>query len=166
MSQVVPPEVFTPDELAQAAGVAPGVVSALLVTGELKPVPGTRFIAAADAVRAGRRLRTEAALLPVAAPSGILATAGRASTGERRIGLPAFATSFAHAALFLVLLWLTTLPADTAASDQAVDEPARLVFIVSPGPGGGGAVAGCATHFRPARSNAAASSVPGYRCRP
>jgi TonB family protein len=57
---------------------------------------------------------------------------------ERRVGLPAFASSLAHATLFVVLLWLTAAPADTAPSDEAVQEPTRLVFIMSPGPGGGG----------------------------
>jgi TonB family protein len=138
MSQVAPPDVYTADELAHAAGVPPGVVSALLLSGELRPVAGTRFISAADAVRVGRRLRAEAAVQPVSAPPGILATAGRGAAGDRRVGLPAFASSLAHVTLFVALLWLTAMPADTAATEDDLHEPARLVFIVSPGPGGGG----------------------------
>src|SRR2546423_7564104 len=138
MSQVAPPEVFTPDELARAAGVPLRDVEALLVSGDLRPVPGSGYISATDAVRIGRRLRLEAASRPIAPPSGILAAEGGEAVNERRVGLPAFASSLAHAALFVVLLLLTAAPADTASTDQTVHESTRLVFIVSPGPGGGG----------------------------
>src|SRR5262245_25391622 len=98
MSQVALPEAFTPDELAQAAGVARGTVEALVASGELRPISGTTFISTADAIRVGRRLRTDAASRPVPAPSGILAAAnGDAGPAERRVGLPAFASSLVHA---------------------------------------------------------------------
>jgi protein TonB len=139
MSQVTLPEVFTPDEVAQAAGVSLRAVEALVASGELRTIPGSGFIAATEAIRIGRELRTDAALQATAAPAGILAAAGDAASGsERRVGLPAFASSLAHATLFLLLLWLTAAPADSASSDEAVHEPTHLVFIVSPGPGGGG----------------------------
>ena len=139
MSQVQLPEVFTPDEVAQAAGVAPRLVQALVGSGELRTIPGSGYIAAADAIRVARRLRSDAASRATAPPADLFAAAGDAApTGERRVGLPAFASSLAHAALFLALLWLAAAPADSAPSDEAVHEPTHLVFIVSPGPGGGG----------------------------
>ena len=139
MSQVPLPEVFTPDEVAQAAGVAPRHVEALIGSGELRTIEGSRFVAAADAVQVGRRLRGDAALQATAAPAGILAATGDAVPhADRRVGLPAFASSLAHAALFVLLLWLTASPADSASSEEAVHEPTHMVFIVSPGPGGGG----------------------------
>ena len=139
MSHVTFPEVFTPDEVAQAAGVAPRLVEALVGSGELRTIPGSGYIAAADAVHVGRRLRADAAARATAAPADIFsAAADAAAATERRVGLPAFASSLAHATLFLGLLWLTAAPADSASSDEAVHEPTHLVFIVSPGPGGGG----------------------------
>lgn len=139
MSQVTLPEVFTPDEVAQAAGVAPRLVEALGGSGELRTIPGSGYIAAAEAIRVGRRLRSDAASLATAPPADLFAAASdAASANERRVGLPAFASSLAHATLFLALLWLTAAPADSAPSDEAVHEPTHLVFIVSPGPGGGG----------------------------
>jgi periplasmic protein TonB len=139
MSQVQLSEVFTLDELAQAAGVAPRFAEALVASGELRPIQGSAFFAASDAIRVGRRLRLDASSRPTPQPADIFAVSGdNAAVAERRVGLPAFASSLAHAALFVVLLWLTAAPADTASSDEAVEEPTRLVFIMTPGPGGGG----------------------------
>ena len=139
MSQVVLSEVFTPDEVAQAAGVPHRVVEALVGSGELRTVPGSGYIAAADAIRAGRFLRSAAGSPAAAGAAGMFAAAGdTAAVSERRVGLPAFASSIAHATLFLALLWLTAAPADSASSDEAIHEPTHLVFVVSPGPGGGG----------------------------
>ena len=152
MSQVTLPEVFTPDELAQAAGVEPRAVEALVASGELRTIPGSGYIAATDAIRAGRRLRTDAALHVTAPPADIFSTAGDAAAAtERRVGLPAFASSLAHASLFFALLWLTAAPADSASSDEAVHEPTHLVFIVSPGPGGGGGGGGLRNPLPPRR---------------
>ena len=61
MSQAVLPEVFTADEVARAARVDPAGVEGLIASGEVRPIPGTMFIAAHDALRIGRRLRAEAA---------------------------------------------------------------------------------------------------------
>ena len=138
MSEVSLPEVFTPDELARAAGVPSQWVDALVASGELRPVPGTVYISAADAIRAGRQLResagTAAAAMPIFATSAGILEAGE----RRRVGLPTFAASLVHATLFLALLWLTAAPADTAPSEESLREPTHLVFIVSPGTGGGG----------------------------
>ena len=138
MSEVSLPEVFTPDELARAAGVPPQWVDALLASGDLRPVAGTTYISAAGAIRAGRQLRESIGAVAAATPI-FAASAGVLGAGDlRRVGLPTFAASLVHATLFLALLWLTAAPADTAPSEESLREPTRLVFIVSPGPAGGG----------------------------
>lgn len=137
MSQVVLPEVFTPEEVARAVGVPTGAVNAFLASGEVRLIGGSAYISAADAMHIGRRLRAH---MPPThrAPAELFAAAGpRAVAGDRRVGLTAFASSLAHASLILALLWMTAAPADTAPSEEAV-QPTRLVYIVSPGPGGGG----------------------------
>ncbi|MSO45886.1 MAG: hypothetical protein EXQ59_03855 [Acidobacteria bacterium] len=152
MSQVTLPEVFTPDEVAQAAGVAPQLVEAMVGSGELRTIHGSGYIAPSDAIRAGRRLRTEAASHVTAPPADIFsATGDAASATERCVGLPAFASSLAHASLLLALLWVTAAPADTA-SDEAVHEPTHLVFIVSHAPGGDGGGGGLRNPLPPRRA--------------
>ncbi len=151
MSEVSLPEVFTPDELARAAGVPPQWVDALLAAGELRPIPGTTYIAASDAVRAGRQLRASSSTVAAATP--LFATSAEVLDADdrRRIGLPTFASSLVHATLFLTLLWLTAAPTDTAPSEESLREPTRLVFIVSPGPGGGGGCGGLRNPLPPRR---------------
>jgi TonB family protein len=129
-------QVFTAAELARAAGVPLSDVEARLAAGEIRPVAGTPFITAAEAIRAGRSLRAAAASRPQRVAS-LFALSAETRPGQRSAGLPAFASSAFHAALVAVAVWLTT-GADTAAVYDAPTEPARLVFIMSPGPGGGG----------------------------
>lgn len=136
MSQDPVAEVFTVDELARAAGVSRRQVQALVASGQIHLIPGTPYLAAADAVRVGRQLRA-AAVGPVPAPD-MFAVASRRAGTERRAGLPAFASSAVHAGLIAMALWLSAGAADTAAIDDSPRSPARLVFIMSQGPGGGG----------------------------
>jgi protein TonB len=138
MSSAALPEVFTADEVARAAGVPLETLATLIDAGELRPVPGTRFFAAADAIRVGPRLRALAAA-QAQPPTDTLFAALPESTDfarpERRV--PTIASSGAHAAAIGFLLWATAWPA-THASNVAPSTPARLVFLVSPGAGGGG----------------------------
>lgn len=136
MSQALFEEVFTADEVARAAGVAAREVQAIIVSGEIQPIPGTSYVAAPDAIRVGRRLRAAAVARSTSAPHLFAATTGR-SVAERRAGLPAFASSAFHAGLIAVALWFSA-GTDTAAVDEAPPAATRLVFIMSPGPGGGG----------------------------
>lgn len=108
---------------------------ALIASGEIQQVPGTSYLAAPAAIRAGRRLRA-GALASASAPHLFAAASGR-TAAERRAGLPAIASSALHAGLIAVALWFSA-GADTAAVDEAPPTPARLVFIMSPGLGGGG----------------------------
>jgi protein TonB len=144
MSQVFQ-DVFTTEEVARAAGVPRALVQALVDAGDVRPIPGTSFLSATDAILIGRRIRAEvpasvAAVHPFvdAAPEPLFAAVA-ASTGfaRRRGGVHAVASSFVHAALFFSVLWFTARPTETAPVEDAKQE-ARMVFLVTPGPGGGG----------------------------
>ena len=136
MSQLTSEQVFTAAELARAAGVALSDVEAGMASGDIRAVPGTSFISDGEAVRAGRELRAAAAhRCQPQVPLFALDTNGQAI--QRRPGIPAFAASAFHAALVAVAFWFSA-GAETAAVDITAAEPARLVFVMSPGPGGGG----------------------------
>ncbi len=138
MSQNLSDQVFTAAELARAAGVPRHDVETYLAAGEIRTVRGTAFITTAEAVRGGRLLRAAAASRPQPAISLFAVAAGaRASVVERRGGLPAVVSSAFHAALIAVAFWFSA-GTDTAAVVDTETEPARLVFIMSPGIGGGG----------------------------
>jgi hypothetical protein len=136
MSQALIEQVFTADEVARAAGVTTADAQAIIASGDIRPIPGTAYMAAADAIRLGRRLRATGAARFAAAPPLFAGPTGR-TVVERRAGLPAFASSAFHAALIAVAVWFSA-GTDTSAVDEAPPAPTRLVFIMSPGPGGGG----------------------------
>ena len=151
MSQVLQ-DVFTPDEVARAARVPARAVHALVDAGEVRLIPGTRFMTATDAVRIGRRLRAEAASFGFGAPGFLseatdpmslepqpLFAAVAQSTGfaKRRGDVHAFASSLIHATVLAAVLWWTSGTTETVAVEQPV-EKTRMVFLVTPGPGGGG----------------------------
>lgn len=144
-------EVFTPAELAQAAGVSRLAVDALVASGELSFVPGTCFIRGVDAVRAGHRLRALVAASPPAdRPElfSILPASGGFS--ERRSRVPAVASSIIHAGLLVAMLSLTSGRTESAPAAEPPD-PARLVFLMAPGPGGGGGGGGTRKPMPPPR---------------
>lgn len=136
------PDVFTADELARAAGVSRHALQALVDAGEVPFIRGTRFISTPDAVRVGRRLRTDATLalaLAPAAPAPMFSAVAEATGfAQRRAGVHAFASSFVHLALIVGVLWFTSSAIETAAVIDEPREPARMVFLITPGPGGGG----------------------------
>ena len=138
MSQGLLAEVFTPDELARAALVEPRAVRALLASGALRLIPGSEFIAANDAVRVGRVLREHATSAAAALqPASLFEEVKREALGERRPVLPAFVSTFVHVAILATLLVLTAGAPESATVDVPREE-ARMVFVISPGPGGGG----------------------------
>jgi TonB family protein len=137
MSQDFLTEVFTADELARAALVEPHRVHALLAAGAIGFIPGTRYIAAGDAVRAGHDLRLEATAAAAVRPSDLFDDSAQSMLGRRQPGLPAFASSFVHALILVTLLIMTAGAPESAVIDEPREQP-RLVFVVSPGPGGGG----------------------------
>jgi protein TonB len=137
MSQILAGQVFTTDELARAAGVAPSDVETRLAAGEIRLVPGTSFMTTAEAIRAGRLLRAAAGSRPLPSASLFAVSTGAGATVGRRGGVPAVVSSAFHAALVAVAFWFSA-GTDTAAVVDTETEPARLVFIMSPGIGGGG----------------------------
>lgn len=141
MAQVLLPEVFTARELARALGVSLDHVDALIAAGQIHLLAGSRFISAAEAVRVGQRLRRTTP--PMSARSAELfafyeAAAGDSNSYARRGGMPALVSSLVHASLLTILVLLTTIDVDSAATDERTHETTRLVFLVTPGPGGGG----------------------------
>jgi protein TonB len=132
------PDVFTIDELARAAGVPRGAVLALVTSGDVRFVPGTGYIAAADATRSASMLRNAAVTTsPTSIPAALFARVSGERAHSSGGRLPLLASSFAHAALLAFALWVSAGTSESAAA--RADPPAtRLVFLMSPGPGGGG----------------------------
>ena len=58
-------DVYTAEEVARATGVPVATVRALIASGGLRRIGGTPFIAAEDAVVAGRRLRENGDVHPL-----------------------------------------------------------------------------------------------------
>ena len=141
-----PQDVYTAEEVARAAGVSVPAVRALLASGEIRPVAGTAFLSAAEAVKAGRRLQAEWAAaataairsIPCADPEPLFArVVQKSGFADRRRGVHTAGSSVIHAVLLVVLLWWTSGATETATITER-HEPARLVFLMTPGPGGGG----------------------------
>ena len=144
-------DVFTPAEVALAARVPVATVEALIASGELRFIPGTRFVSMDEAVRAGRQLRAPfdatvphverpltAAQDGSAEPEPLFAIVNRkAAFTDPRRSVHAFGSSSIHAILLVALLWWTAGPTETAAVEEPT-QPTRMVFLVKPGPGGGG----------------------------
>ncbi len=128
-------DVYSPDEVAEAAGVESARVMRAIATGEVIAYRG--FIAQADAVRLIRVL-TGAAL-----PSSHDRTPALAAVEPSRRGLPALAASgLLHAVGLTVLLLLSAYGLLTANdTDETLlkeQKPVKLVFLTAIGPGGGG----------------------------
>jgi len=134
MSQGPLAEVFTITEVARAAGVPADAVRTLIARGELKLIPGTRFVGLKDAAKAGGRLRDTAVALGARPAQTLFVPAATASRETRK---PAVASLVAHVALVALAVWLSSGRIETAALDT-VRENTHLVFLLSPGPGGGG----------------------------
>src|SRR2546425_1518114 len=174
MAQVPLPEVFTVRELARAFGVPLDHVEALIDAGQVRPVAGTRFISAADAVSLGRRLRQTTPSVPTRSDElfGVYETPASGSHSyARRGGMPALMSSLAHACLLTIVILLTTINVDSAATEVRTHEPARLVFLVTPGPGGGGGGGGLRNPLPPPKVQRAGPeksrlSVPAVTPRP
>lgn len=152
MGQVLLPEVFTAREVASAAGLTRRHVEALIASGQVRTVLGTSFIPEAEAIAICRRFRSHethrSAATQDSAGNDVPAAAyvprapedlfSESFASPRRVGMPAVMSSFVHAVLVAAAVWLTTMDVDTAPTEERLHEPARLVFLVTPGPGGGG----------------------------
>ena len=148
------PDVYTAQDIAAAANVAPTWVEHLIARGEIRSVAAllpagqpldpqlAHFVSHDEAVRAVRAL---SAGLPVAVPSapGVL---GRELFGEgprafRPTTLPLAVSTTLHGLIAATILLVGSL--SFAATNEPTEplapaEPMRLVFLATPGPGGGG----------------------------
>ena len=130
-------EVYSPREVAQAAGVSEEQVLTVL-GGVDRPVPH------ADAVRIGRALalntnETKDTNLVAAAPTpplfSIFSSSPRATQSK---GVPLALSSTLHAGIVAAAVFFATLGLTPAAATLVQREPTRFIFIATPGPGGGG----------------------------
>lgn len=130
------PDVYSPREIARAAGVRPRDVHALAAAGLITPV-AHGFFTTHDAVQAVRSLAAHGDR-PLFRPVGGL---------RREPAVPLAVAGTLHAAMLAAIVLVTTMgmarPAAVTPSDQAM----HLVFLVTPGPGGGGGGGG---HREPA----------------
>ncbi len=133
------PEVYAPDEIAEAAGVPTDDVVSALECGQAISFQG--FVAEADAVRLVALLRGRIAA-PVAADRAPMTQ----SAGRRRRVMPGLTLSgLGHAAALALILFISSSAFWSDQDVKPVVKPApqaRLVFLMSPGPGGGGGGSG------------------------
>ena len=125
-------EVFSVPEVARAAGVSLEDVSGLLESGQVRAIEG--FLSAAQSVRCVRLLRRQQA--GAGEPRQLFAPP---VAGQRSPATGLAATSALHAGMLGLFVLVTTLGLTSA--QEVVPkrlEPARLVFLATPGPGGGG----------------------------
>jgi TonB family protein len=145
-------DAFTVEEIARAAGVPRDAVDAVVSAGAARPLPGTAFFEANEAIRAGIEARraVSAGLSPVGeAGRGLFSTADRVSFAAGRKGLRSSASSLVHGAFVLTVLWVTSgVPESAPAGDPAP----RLVFLSQPGPGGGGGGGGLRNPLPPRKA--------------
>jgi hypothetical protein len=142
-------DVFTADEVARATGVPVSAVAALVASGELRPLPGTRFFAGHDVIRATWRLRATAVS---STPASIRAFFARSGNGGQPAPSPRpfLASCAAHVVLFIAALALSSGSPQTVAT-AVTDPPDGLVYLMMPGPGGGGGGSGARERRPPAR---------------
>lgn len=129
-------DVFSPRDIARAAGIPVRDVVRLVRSGAVATIDG-EFVGTAEAVRAVRRLRAGRAYVADPRP-GLFA---RPASARRARGLPLVGSSAVHvSALILVGLLSTWGSPRPEARPETIARvmPARLVYLNLPGPGGGG----------------------------
>jgi periplasmic protein TonB len=159
---VLPPqgltEVFTPGEIARAAGVSEAEVLALVEAGAIQTTgveSRVPFVSRQDAVRAGRAL---AAGLPLATALAVAPTPGLFTRRVRtRMARAPFAISTGvHAGLIGAVFLAATLglggSVQSATDDRLEPQKLRLVYLALPGPGGGGGGGGLKKPAPPPKS--------------
>ena len=123
-------EVFSAEEIAQAAGVSVREAGELIAAGRIRTIDAA-FIPQREAVRAVRLLRGQ----PVAERRELF----RPRVAPKRSpGRALLASGGLHAAMLGILVLVSTLGASTSVADLEPPKPVRLVFLAKPGPGGGG----------------------------
>ena len=144
------PDVYSPRDIAAAAGVPESHVTALLARGQIRSVaalagvagPGFEtFVPHAEAVRAVRALcRGDLVVAPGADPLGRLLTPSFSQ--PRATTVPMLVSSSLHGVVLIAILVIGSL--GFTAADERTEvieppaEPVRLVYVPRIGPGGGG----------------------------
>ena len=135
-------DVYSPSELARAAGVPARHIRDLIARGDIDAVDGV-FIGRREAVRVGRLLAAGASDItqdgPYASATPLLFFSQAYS--QRSTGLPILASTSVHAAIMASVVFLSTVGLTSSQAEppsERVIEPIRLVYLNLPGPGGGG----------------------------
>lgn len=136
MSTTTAPDMYSPREIALAAGVSEAQVLAAL-----GPTLAGGYVRHADAVRLGRALAGEAPSV-VAPPAPLFSLFGAAAKPRRSAAVTLALSTTVHAGIVAFVVFITTFNmAPRAASLKSEDrppDPMRLVFVATRGPGGGG----------------------------
>src|SRR5262249_9294588 len=125
---------YSPREIARAAGVAEQDVRALLGSNR------DRYLGHDEAVRLGRALAARARDAAPTAPHPLFAAVNGSADARRRL-VPLALSSSLHIGLAVVLVFVASLNIAPRAAALVDDRPAdllRMVFLQTPGPGGGG----------------------------
>jgi protein TonB len=142
-------DLYSPREIAQAAGVPEAEVLAALGYAR-------QLIPHAEAVRLGRMLVQRAGSPRRPAPGSLFSLFSDAAPARRSTGVPLALSSTLHAGLVAVGVFVATFNlAPRAASLRPDDRPAdmmRLVFMTTPGPGGGGGGGGLLQKAEPPKA--------------
>ena len=159
-------DVYSAREIARAASV-----DEQLIVQEMADRfgPDTEFIPFAAAVAVGQSVAASQQAADSRAPLFALPAAGR--SGRTTRGLPLALSSSVHAGVIAALLIAASLGSTTASTLGSEPEPAeaaRLVYLISPGPGGGGGGGGArqrlpAPPARRAGRNSLSSPMPDRR---
>jgi protein TonB len=128
-------DVYSPDEIARAAGVPVERVAAALARPNL-------LVPFAEAVRIGRALARERQVRTTQTPGPLFSLFSPAGRPRRSTSVPLVLSSTLHLTVLAVSLFIATLGLTPTAAAPRLDdhpaEPMRLVFMATPGPGGGG----------------------------
>ena len=143
-------DVYSADEVAQAAGVPMSRVKALISAGTLRPIVGSSALlfAPGEAIAAVRSLRSDGG-------RGAAMLFDQPDFVHAPTRLPIAVSSAVHAGIAASLILISTMGAPHAAEMEPVRlEPVttRLVFIATPGPGGGGGGGGLRQKAPPPRA--------------
>lgn len=147
------PHVFSVDEIARAAGVPAEGVRALIDAGDVGSVQN-RFVSLDEAIRLVQSLGA-----PGDGRAGGRRLFAPAPRAVRPAGMPLAASGALHAAVVALVLLATSLGAGSAPAELPVHEPARLVFLATPGPGGGGGGGGLRQPAPPPRARLRGTSA-------
>jgi protein TonB len=142
-------DVYSFDEVAQAAGVPVAGVQALAAAGQIRAISQTHpFFHFEQAVLAVRTLRS----------SGVRHAAflfDQPTFEHAPARLPVAVSSTFHAAIAAAIVFVSTVGFPQASSQEEIalqKEPMRLVFLAQPGPGGGGGGGGLRQKTPPPRA--------------